>query len=279
MSDNWSAAKDIDIKKCPFCAEDIKLEAIKCKHCKSDLTQGENAREVNLKADNDLNTPAVGSEAPKQRTKAPRMLVQSWYAVQVVALIATGMSRFNYQLAQWASLLNFSLFIGSAVLLFFVKGFRLHGCIGAIAAISMMSIVGPNVERLEPADVKQARWREEKIRLAERADEMHRKAEKKAGEPPLTGETGYVGPSTIMAAEDAGTYSEMLKAVDNDDKLGLVLMARRGQIINLERGTSVKVIGSIGFLGNTRKIRILAGERIGEVWYVASEHLVRKLLE
>lgn len=25
-------------KKCPFCAEDVKYEAIKCKHCQSDLT-------------------------------------------------------------------------------------------------------------------------------------------------------------------------------------------------------------------------------------------------
>lgn len=31
--------EDHDLKICPFCAEEIRLNAIKCKHCHSDLTQ------------------------------------------------------------------------------------------------------------------------------------------------------------------------------------------------------------------------------------------------
>ena len=32
-----------DTKACPYCAEDIKAEAIKCKHCGSDLVAGESS--------------------------------------------------------------------------------------------------------------------------------------------------------------------------------------------------------------------------------------------
>lgn len=36
---NWKGGViDIGLKKCPFCAESIKKEALKCKHCGSDLT-------------------------------------------------------------------------------------------------------------------------------------------------------------------------------------------------------------------------------------------------
>ncbi|MGV0999042.1 MAG: zinc ribbon domain-containing protein [Fluviibacter sp.] len=37
---SWSRPAE---KKCPYCAEYIKSEAIKCKHCGSDLTEAEHS--------------------------------------------------------------------------------------------------------------------------------------------------------------------------------------------------------------------------------------------
>jgi len=31
-------ASKVETKKCPFCAEEVKFDAIKCKHCQSDLS-------------------------------------------------------------------------------------------------------------------------------------------------------------------------------------------------------------------------------------------------
>ena len=36
-------------KKCPFCAEEIKLDAIKCKHCKSNLNEASSAQQSEQK--------------------------------------------------------------------------------------------------------------------------------------------------------------------------------------------------------------------------------------
>ena len=34
----WTTPATSPTKKCPFCAEDVKVEAVKCKHCGSDLS-------------------------------------------------------------------------------------------------------------------------------------------------------------------------------------------------------------------------------------------------
>jgi hypothetical protein len=40
-----------ELKKCPFCAEDIQFEAIKCKYCSSDLSAKPATKEATIKTD------------------------------------------------------------------------------------------------------------------------------------------------------------------------------------------------------------------------------------
>lgn len=54
------------MKRCPYCAEEIKDEAIKCRFCGEFLTP-ESGNERNL------TTQSKHDERPQQKTKAPRM--------------------------------------------------------------------------------------------------------------------------------------------------------------------------------------------------------------
>jgi hypothetical protein len=75
-----------DTKMCPYCGEDVKLEAIKCKHCQSMLSEEDNAL-VGAAA------PASPAQQTKLKTKKPiwkRWWVWAAVIILFFAVVASG---------------------------------------------------------------------------------------------------------------------------------------------------------------------------------------------
>lgn len=70
-----------DTKMCPYCGEDVKFEAIKCKHCQSMLSEEDNAL-VGAAA------PAKPRQAAPQSTKPIWKRWWAWAAVIIIFFIA-----------------------------------------------------------------------------------------------------------------------------------------------------------------------------------------------
>ena len=80
-----------ETKKCPYCAETILAEAIKCKHCKSDLSSSEDAENTPLPQQNHqqgAGSPVVSSVSPAQSSSS------SGPIVGIVVLVAVGLLAF-----------------------------------------------------------------------------------------------------------------------------------------------------------------------------------------
>jgi hypothetical protein len=102
-----------NVKNCPFCFEEIKAEAIKCKHCSSIIKSAEI---------DDVQSVATD--------KARIILPISWIGVFIGVLIAVvlGIWTFNYakELNYWGLLTGFFTLV--AVAAAFTRGFKCSYC-------------------------------------------------------------------------------------------------------------------------------------------------------
>ena len=76
-----------DTKMCPYCGEDIKFEAIKCKHCQSMLSEEDNAL---------VGVASTASASPRQAApKVKKPIWEQWWVwaavvILFIAIVASG---------------------------------------------------------------------------------------------------------------------------------------------------------------------------------------------
>ncbi len=87
------------------------------------------------------------------------------------------------------------------------------------------------------------------------------------------GEVGYLkseNGSDIFVGVTRSGYEEMVQSLVAKDKEGLLQLALSGQMIFVESGTQVRVIGTVV---GAREIRILEGKYYGDSGWVAEEDM------
>lgn len=266
-----------DERICPFCAEIVKAQAILCKHCKSNLdpkveVPNQNAQPVEQPRSEDTSSNQKNEKANNKASNRLLSIVAAPFILIPFAFI-------DSRIAIVCALLSGVLWILSLTGLLYMKGKRLKCLIIAISSFSgcifLSSIAvsrdGNEINQLEP-EVQQIHISKnpEPVQEPQRQEEKEKEKEKET--PIYTGERGIVR-EQCLGANSEKSLDDYLDSLSKNDHYGLKELMQSGQIAVFEGGEDILLLGTAGFMGSVRKVRVLSGSHTGEIWYFPYEFL------
>lgn len=135
-----------------------------------------------------------------------------------------------------------------------------------VAGLAILSVIGI----LNPSKANESSPRPDQPIVNEAAA----KEETKEPELPalMPGDVGTLetpGGKMTLAGKSLSDYHELEKLLGIDDKEGVAKMALDGKVYLLGNGTRIRYIERAGLMDSTARVRILAGELLGEEAWVA----------